>query len=248
MTVFQSNADAAGAAGGGVNPVWLGTVKQDPLETESDYFDDSSVDGKWTEWDVDADTTLSEDAQGLAISHTSGAGGYSGLVQAAPTDDTFAVTARVRMSRAKMANFVALGLIMGEDIITNPSTASFFTIALTGDDGDIVEVVAQHWSDYNSFVAIDGNLTTGVMNEVFLRWYIDRTAETALPLASDNGRDWWQLADAVSWASGTVTSIDTIGLASNNGNSGALLIGRSDMFRVDITSDPFLPVGDFVTI
>jgi hypothetical protein len=238
---------ASGAASASGNQIWLATVPQQPLQPESDYFQSNAIDPKWEEWDVDGNLTVSVDGQGLLLTEVTAAGQqFAGIIQDAPADNEFAVTAKLRLS-GSLVSFQDIALIIGEDLSAGtgaPSTASFFGAVLVA-SATKIQFENGFWTDYNTF----GASTTGeefTTNVAYARIYIDRGAETATFLFSVNGRDWVIVGPIRSWAAGTVTSISSIGIGVNNVNSGFDVKGRADMFRVDITTDPFLPVGGFV--
>jgi len=239
---------ASGAASASGNQIWLGTLPQVPLQTESDYFQGGELDSKWSEWDVAGTSTFVVGSDGLVITQTTSAGDTTaGIYQAAPSDDQFCITARVS-HRGQTANFGPLNIFIGEDVGASPSTASIYDISLSATTSGFRHDVASYTA-YNTLGTVTISTDYGISNISYLRIYVDRTLGTnghAQALTSTDGRTWVALSATVDMNGVGVSSIDTIGIALNNIATGVDLVGLYDMFRVDITSDPRLPVGGYV--
>lgn len=235
------------AAGGGTPAalvgVWNGLKVQDPLNADSDYFDDSSLDAKWTEWDVSSLVTLTEDSDGLSVSRiTGGSGDMNGLYQAAPSGD-YVVTLHVRL-QATLSDFTGFALLVADDLAANPSTANFAVVSLVHRSSTVaIECATQRWNAYNNFgAALSSSFNVGVgFTELYLRIAVDNTGSNLTTLISTNGRDWTQLWTGT-FAAASITAADSIGICVNNQQSGTVVL-RSNMFRVDASSDPYLSVG-----
>ena len=154
----------------------------------------------------------------------------------------------VRIMNCYQTNAVACGCIVGEDLITNATTGGFFSAGIIVDESSLNQWDAL-FTKYTTYLAQDAELfkeTMPMTNEFYARWFVDRTAVTAQPLISPDGRTW--LDDVPqSFAAGNVTSIDTIGFGLTNLGVGTDLIVASEMFRVDLTTNPFFEVGAFLT-
>ena len=229
--------------GADLSNIWDGLKKQSPLETETDYFEGTTLDPKWTQWDVGADqsVTVSDGAAHLTQS-SSADNNYSGIIQVLPGDNEFCITAKIRMSGRYGANISAAGLVVGEDLINNPATASFFAnhvkISSTGIFWD-----GQVYTDYTTFSGVTiGTEDIPAEHVLYLRWYIDRVAATATAMASADGRT-WIFYPARALAGTVVSSLDTAGIGTVNVNTGDDVTLHCDMYRIDITTDPFFEVG-----
>jgi hypothetical protein len=236
-------APSSGNGQGQGGPGWYGLTQQSPLAVQTDYFDNNSLDPKWLEWDVPGTQTVTENAQGLTLSQPSVAGdSNTGIYQTAPADNQFLITAYIDIEGIT-ANFIGLSAFAGENVTAAPATASFL-VSTIGAGGTGPYVSFDRWTAYNTFdIIINGFRPVVYRTSIYARLFIDRTAVTATCLFSDNGHTWVQHGAAVSWAAGAVSSIDSIGLLVNNAGSGATAKLKSLMFRVDITADPFLPIG-----
>jgi hypothetical protein len=228
------------------NQVWLGLVPQVPPETETDYFTDNTLDPKWTEFDIDGNTSVSEGSDGLELSQAShGGSSFGGVYQTAPADDQFAVTAELRME-GPHTQFANMSVFMAEDSTGMSASSSFVTMAYTAQNtGPTFNF--QRWSDYNTFGANILSPAASETGRVFVRLWVDRTESggTIYGLVSPDGREWVQLG-SVTFATAAMADLDYIGIGMDNSGSGITQILRSSMFRVDTTTDKFLPVGGFV--
>jgi hypothetical protein len=222
------------------NTMWSATVPQDPLETETDYFTDSTLDPKWTEWDPQAALTVEEDADGLKLTRVADASEFNGLVQDLPAGTRFAVTAEIALD-AEGGKVNGAGIIVGEDLVTNPTTDAFWINYVVFDTGGSEWVVNRaRYSNYagaNTFGLAD---PAGIhTSRIFLRIFVDTVAVTVMFLVSRDGERWVSVGPAVSYSGDT---LDQVGFVTRN-DSGNDLIAYSSMFRVDTTTDPFIPVG-----
>ena len=234
---------SSGAASSSGNQIWLGTVPQQPLQPESDYFGGDTLDSKWTEWDVPGSMTIGQSDGRVTLTQSSAAGqSNTGIFQTAPADNFFAITASVTLS-GLYGSFSVVSIFVGEDLGAAPSTASIHSTSLVTTSTSMSASSSLH-TNYNTQST---NLTVETLtgNVGYLRLFVDRVAETVLAMVSVDGRNWLALISR-SFASGVLTSVDTIGIAVNNNGLGEDLQGSCEMFRVDITSDPYLPVGGFV--
>ena len=232
--------------------IWIATVPQDPLETETDYFTGAALDAKWTAWDVAGDHSAAV-SDGLVITCDSSADdNYGGIVQPLPADDQFCITADLRaVGRYSQGPALAWSLIIGEDLVANPATASFFNMQLVTDTNGI-HVECTIFNNYSSFGGTPhAKDESPVPHACFLRWYVDRTAGVAgevTPMFSANGRDWLHFS-AVAVNGTAINSLDTFGLAILDMlNDGGATLWRSNMVRIDITSDKRFAVGTLVEV
>jgi hypothetical protein len=238
---------SSGAASASGNQVWLGTLPQNPLHAKSDYFQDSTLDPKWSEIDSRSTLTVTEDSDGLELVQTSFNGVSSaGPYQVAPTDDQFCITTQLRMS-GTADPFQVLGMFVGETFSGPTDTTTPFVDITLLMDASTWTLEFRSRANSQASGSILETITNFMPPTLFMRLYVDRTGGgTVTPLVSVDGRDWIELQPPTAWAGLSISDVTTIGLYVNNNNSGSDLTVRSNMFRVDITADPHLRVGGYV--
>jgi hypothetical protein len=240
---------ASGAASASGNQIWLGTVPQEPLHAKSDYFQGTTLDPKWEEWEPLGEGTVTQANGEVRLTKDSTNFGYDGIIQDSPSDDQFCITARFSLSGLYGAQYFNVILLVGEDLSAGtgaPTTNGFLINNLHWDDIDVLWTAAVH-ENYVAGTGIESEvMPTGPV--VYLRLFVDRTAGVAgevTALISENGKDWIRYPAMDVNAYADVTSLTSMGIAfwNSTGAEGAVLC---DVFRVDITTDPELPVGGFV--
>jgi hypothetical protein len=238
---------SSGASASG-NLIWLGTVPQEPLHTKSDYFAGSSLDPKWTEWDVDNNTVVEVTGTGLEMTQATHAGdSRAGIVQAVPAAAQFVVTADLQQVAAVAGTASTIMLMVGDDLISSPSTAAFIGIELAWvTSGPDIDVNVASWTDYNSSTTNHASVDDSGMNLRYFRIFCDDDANNFAFLVSIDGRAWTKIATVTQAASTVTGDAVVLGLSVNNVNTGEDVKLLSRMVRVDETSDPYLPVGGYV--
>lgn len=241
---------AAGGGGGtaGSLPIWSGMVPQSPLHACTDYFEAASLDPKWEEWDPAANMAVSQAGGSVSMYQPSTpADDYAGLIQPAPADDQFSVTARLRLSSRFAASSIVGAVLVGEDLSAatgSPSTGNFL-VNMTTIDTAGVRWHALGYTDFSTFSTSFGYQPTPSTHVAYLRTYIDRIAGQAVFLHSADGRTWINyLAASIFPGAVPISAIDSIGIAIMN-VSGQDATCFCDMFRVDVSSDMRLPIGGF---
>jgi hypothetical protein len=245
-SIYRDGGTGGGGAGGAdLTGIWNGLIQQSPLHAKTDYFSDSSLDVKWTELDNDTNTTVTEDATGLTIVQTTHAGvGLSGIHEAAPAAAQYLITVDMRLTGVMTGvggGSVSQMFVTG-DLAGAPTTAPLVVFGLAWEDVKAdVQVVS--YSDYNSVATVHlVDVSLGIVR--YFRIAVDNTANTFQFLVSGDGENWVRFY-TLAQASASVTGDPVrIGFGLNNVNSGSTLKLHSRMFRVDESSDPFLPIGD----
>ncbi|MDB4278819.1 hypothetical protein N9917_04390 [Deltaproteobacteria bacterium] len=240
--VVGSGSGASAASG---NTIWLGTVPQEPSHAKSDYFEGAALDSKWTEWDENSSTTITVDEGTVAVLQTTSAlATWTGLFQTAPTEDNFCVTIRAFLS-ARFVTHAQGGVFVAGDLVASPASANFATSEVAYHTTEGSRWASEGYDDYN------GPTNFGEAGALFEGWgylrvYVDRTGGgTFQALYSPDGQHWIRFA-ARTWAAAGLTTVDTIGIGANNIDTGGDITLRVSMFRVDLTTDPELPVGGYV--
>jgi hypothetical protein len=161
--------------------------------SQSDHFDDASIDGKWTEIDPGNKLTLTESLHHLKF-NVATSSGWAGVWQTLPAGD-FTITAKIRYEVAyNGSNYFNFGIILFDDASANPNTSdwlswTFFTYGLT------LGFQITRYSAYASWSATpyssSGNVIQYLAPAIYLRvrrngttWYFD---------SSLNGLSWIQV-------------------------------------------------------
>jgi hypothetical protein len=234
---------ASGASSASGNQIWLGTLPQSPLDTTSDYFNDGLLDSKWLEWDPQTTLTVQETPDGLKLTRSGDVVRFNGLIQELPAHSTFAITAEVEID-VELGKLAGGGILVGEDLETNPTTDALWMVYVLWSTTESDWVVAfQRWTNYDGSATTHFQDRVGALGSRFLiRLYVDTGATTMQALISRDGRRWLSLGTEEDYSADT---IDKMGFVTRNA-SGTDAVVYSRMFRVDATSDPYLPVGGFV--
>lgn len=225
---------------------WDGLIPQSPANADTDYFRDSSIDPAWLAWNPAGNVTAVEDTRGLVLTQPSGGSNqFSGRIRAAPADAQFVITTHSGL-QGRGTSFSLAGVIVGEDLVTNPATDSFVCGCLTIDSGDILKVDSTLMANYSTFTSNNGKIQGfSPGNTVLSRIHVNRTGSLLTVLFSSNGRDWIQAGPQITFAAASLASIDYMGVVIDNFGTGQDASAIFDMFRVDVTSDPFFPIGGF---
>ena len=239
-----------GAGGTTTLKLWDALQAQSPLDSKTDYFDDSSLSGDWTEFDDVSKLTVTEDGDGLKMVLTSGGSSdLTGILKAAPTHTTYTITAEVRWAGGIFEYHTDAGIIISTGLASGANTI----LVCAGETNTTRSKLDwARWSARTTFGAIVAS-NHGMLpapSRLFLRFYVDTSAATIQPLWSGDGRSWAAMADPVAYSTlgfGAGTA-DYIGLVINNDSASENVTIRSSMFRVDNTSDPYHAVGAFPVV
>ena len=236
----------ATAGGGGTlttfSAVWYPLAAQSPADTDTDYFDDSSLDGSWTEFDYASAVTVSEGSDGLKLASTSTAGeAVAGVLKAAPSHSAYNVTIQIR-ANAVVENYLRIGLGLTEGTGNTDNVIIHGFLFQTGSSYPWIEV-----SKFSAYNAVIGRIQyfqneMGLAADVaYLRAHV--TSTTVQFLISANGRNWLAVGDAVTITTHLPAGISHVGILVNNNSTSTAHDVYSSMFRVDDTTDPFEPIG-----
>lgn len=253
--IVYINTDGATAwtvLGGGTTTArnWFPLIEQSPLNAKTDYYNVGNVlDPKWSTWNPGANTTASQagSTTRLQLLQTTHAGSaVGGIYQAAPAATRYAITTWIGL--AGRSNNVANGGVFAAGNISGaPTTAAFVSV-----DQIVNSAVAAgsptaeflNWTDYTALAGSAASIT-GLGQGALLRLYVDTVAANFLLLTSNNGLAWVRYATVAFAATVLNAAPSFIGQHVNNANTGADVSLYSGMFRVDATTDPFLPIGGF---
>ncbi len=239
-----------GGAASVENPVqWIPLIKQSPQHASTDYFDDSSLDGKWTELDNDSNTAITEDRNRLKITQVTKVGdGIAGIFQSAPAVAQYAVTAHLEAIGKVAGSAAAVNLFVAGDLSGSPTTAALVLLEKSFTTGLELSLNCLSFTDYNTPTTLHAALDKGTGLVRLGRIFVDNTANTYSFLVSPDGQSWMMLAEVTQAATTLTVDPTKIGLGVNNVNTGEDVVLLSHMFRIDETSDPFLSVGDFAGV
>lgn len=228
------------------NMIWLATLPQVPLQTESDYFETGDLDPKWTELDNDTTMAVTLEGPGVKMVQTTHAGeGITGIVQPTPSATQYAITVDLRMAAAIGGTSASVCVFVGEDLVASPSTASLLVLAMQILPTE-TDLIFTSFTDYDTASTEHLRLEDFGRFFNFLRIWVDEAANTYTALVSDDGHSWTKVSSIAQGATQITGDPATLGIGLNNVNSGEDVTAYSRMFRVDETSDPYLSVGGYV--
>jgi len=220
-------ADGVGVGGGGT-AITMFSVDVPPLvaETEDDEFTTSTLDPKWTEWDVPSNMTVGFDGQRLTLTQTTGGGvtQFAGIFQPVPSSEfTAYIKVASNVDRAVGAGTWHLGLVVGDDLTGNPATSTFASLSLN--QGGNVRL--QQYTDYNGpFLANMG--LDGVVNSTATYLRVRLNGTTISTDWSSDGQTWNMITDAEALP----FTPGEIGIHLDNSDSGQDLTSVVEFFRV----------------
>lgn len=202
-TGTQTN--VSGTASGGASVVWDGSqwnplAKPTSANAKDDEFDNDSLDGKWTEWDVNTVLSVAENNWGAELSTLAGTYCGVGITQPIPSATNFTFWTRAHLFSDSVNDIRRqCGIIVGEDLVDNPSTSNFYFYGLQlWPDTSSAKVVAAQYSDYS--LVSGTSYGTGVdvpvsLNSIYLRCrYTTGTDEFQFELSYD-GIAWMTTID-----------------------------------------------------
>lgn len=173
-----------------------------------DEFNDNSVGGAWTEWDPGSDVTVTEDANGLLLTSTNtGSVSWGGVYRALPAGD-WSIIAKLDLTGSVLSHQASAGIVITQDIATNPTTADVESLELQI-SGSTISARLITWSAYNAFNSIIKSFPWGVPY-AYLR--VRRSSTTYSFDVSSDGISWITLKSGAL----DITTPTHIGLAVNS--------------------------------
>lgn len=246
--LIYTNTDGATAwiVSGNATRDWFPLLTQSPLNAQSDYFSAAVLDPKWTAWNPGANTTsTTSQATRLNMVQTTHAGvAIGGIFQPVPASTRYCVTASVRLS-SRAVNVSDCGILIGGNLVGLPATAPLITWEQVIQAVPSCSISYSGWTDYATFNATPFTIASLGQGDNLLRVFVDTVGATFSFLSSSDGWTWTRWTTAA-FAATTIGAAPTvIGLCVDNQASGADVNAYAAMFRVDATTDPFLPCGGF---
>jgi hypothetical protein len=152
--------------------------------SQSDHFDDASINAKWVDFNVTAGTTFVEEDHHLKITKTTNESGiYRGKYQTLPSGD-FTITMKVGMI-TKLLDYHQFGLLLFEDATNNPTTCDLEMLVWWTSSGVIYNLGAQYWTAYNAWSVSEFSFGPNYfIRSLYMRirqngatWYFDISAD-----------------------------------------------------------------------
>lgn len=246
----------AAAMASGTIPGWFPLSKQSPLTTGTDYFDDGSLDGAWSTFDPGSTgltVTETVDERLKLVQPTQGDQAIAGVVRAAPGDSAYCITAYLG-GRGRMADYGAYGIVLGgSDMLSDPTNATLLAIYNTLRGSGAVPRTAAiqcEASGYVDWTTFDSNHVTlaGSWFRLLRVFYTSDSGGLFHFLGSQDGNEWlrlWGIAQAQAQLGASAEAPAFAGVFVNNFNTGDDLAVTCPMYRVDTTTDMFLPCGEY---
>lgn len=241
ITMPDANVDFGTWAG-----IWNGLYAEVVDHAKTDRFTNSSLDVKWAEWDPDTNLTVSEGATRLKLTQTSQAAfAMAGLYQTVPANAQYDITAALSSSSEMAGDTFVFGVFVAEDVAGSPSTANYQSVGMTIRATE-VDTEVLHGTAYTNVTVQKTVEDWGWSGRIFLRIFVDNTANEFKFLASQDGKAWTSITTVAQASSNVSGDPVTMGVYINNITTTFGASVFCDMFRVDATSDPYLPVGGYI--
>lgn len=169
---------------------WQPFAAPDTPNAKDDEFNDASLSGAWTEWDVANWVTFSEGNGGLLVTGTgNGNDRCAGIYKTAPVG---AYTVWAYLSQVSpRTDYLNIGILLGEDLAGNPATSDFYGVVL-GRAAASDYFQAEKWTSYTVWSALLGNVLCTA--EPRLSGAFVRTRMSGVAMAADfslDGRGWY---------------------------------------------------------
>lgn len=151
LTLVSGLPDWAAAAGGGTHSLWFPDAFPASPTSQSDHFDDASLDAKWHEFDTAGKVVISEADHHVKFAITSLINNHAGMWQTLPSGD-FTITAKMRTEYAKNleAKYMYWGITLFQDATNNPSTCDILIFHVYQYNNTVTSQVL-YWTDYDSY-------------------------------------------------------------------------------------------------
>lgn len=230
---------AQSSGGGGVSPTLWDPDIFTSTNAKSDAYTGTSLDAKWEEWDPGSVQTVSVQDGYVRLSTSSSSGTYetAGIIQAAPSDNYFSVTARVRAFGDMVDNYSFWGLIVAENLAAsggNPSTAQLHFLGGAEFNGPVMG--AWRWQNYGTYGQAFLQVGHSV-EDLLVRVFVDRIGAKYTMLISKRGEPYtWRAVHEHAIGVPNLLSLDSIGLAVNSNQGGVVGVTCSS-FVVETHSD-----------
>lgn len=230
----------AQVSGSGSYSFWDPDALPDTPSSQDDHFDDASLDGKWSEWDLGvAKLTVSEAGHHVILTHATEVGArWRGIYQTLPAGNFTIATKASLIGTQSGDNAVALALF--EDATAAAGDVLIWMLYARTVGNLYRDLFAQRWSAYDTFSANYAGGTMYPNTTVYLR--IRRSGTTLYWEYSCDGVSWLRLYTA---AQAFVPG--HMGIITVNNNIGIDIYGYFDMFRY-IASDQIGPLGKTRTV
>jgi hypothetical protein len=226
-------------AGGGVNPTLWDPDVFTSTHAKSDAYTGTSLDAKWEEWDPGGVQTVTVQDGYVRLSTSASAGTYetAGIIQPAPTEDYFSVTARVRAFGDMVDNYSFWGLIVAENLAASggaPSTGQIHFLG--GAEFGAPVMGAWRWTNYTTYGQSYFQVGHSV-EDLLIRVFVDRVGAGYTMLISKRGEPYtWRAVHEHGIGIPNLTALDSIGLAVNSNQGGVVGVTCSS-FVVETHSD-----------
>jgi len=153
--------------------------------SQSDHFDDASLNVKWTEFDPGSKLTVTEANHCAKLALTSNAATWSGIFQALPAGN-FTITAKFRyeLNSTASGKYLCFGILLFADATNNPTTTDIvsfgcYNLCTAGTFADQITF----YTDYDSYSSTPfggGAITLALPGTAYFRirrnettWYFD---------------------------------------------------------------------------
>lgn len=193
----------------GTFSTWLPDAPPVSPSAFDDEFNDSTLAGTWTEYDIDGVIAVSEDAWGLSILRDATNDFHPFGIYKAGMTGSFATYTRLSLT-SWGGNTAMAGLLFGQDIAGAPTTSDLIFYGLEETNGTH-RLLASTYSAYN---AVPAEIVTTAVNtspELYLR--VRWIAGTYYFAYSNGGLGWFEVGSHT----GTIAPLH-VGLAVHNKN------------------------------
>jgi hypothetical protein len=174
--------------GGGTHSLWFPDAFPTSPTSQSDHFDNASLDVKWTAWQAGGNLTVAEADHFLKYTNT-GDNAYTwrGHFQALPTGD-FTIILKVDLMFPS-TNYLSVGLALYEDAAANPNTSDVIAYTSETATASMMTRVTK-LNAYNSFNSSPSDRVHSIYLPPYLR--IRRATTTLYFDYSIDGVQWLQ--------------------------------------------------------
>jgi len=176
--------------------IWAADAKPASPHAIDDEFDDSSLGVSWNLFNPGSAVLISEDDRGLMLYSGSVFGTICGIYKDAPSS-SFTIWTKMSVETNAIDDYKS-GILLSDDIETNPTTASLIIVSLSGEFLSMNTQV-EAWSNYQTYgtgIANDGLTTLPVAGpSMYVRVRV--TYNVLSVDLSNDGVGWFRYVDDV---------------------------------------------------
>lgn len=174
--------------------MWNSAKIPDVPDDLDDEFPDGALLAGWVTWNPGGDFSIvGNDGYGGRFANDSAAFAWGGLHKALPSDNHIEFAIHASLGSIPEGISFNVGLLIGEDLVANPTTDDFYVNEILGDGGGFNRIALARFSDFNSFSATIQQINNWRMTHAYFLIQYDQTG-------GNNRMNAYYSSDGVEWS------------------------------------------------